>query len=168
MDLKRRRVKKILKTSIEHTITQIWATRSDGDFVMKNYRDALSNLKEREVFLNSLQPSSDKQKATLANAAQAAIIIGQTREQMALSLVDPVSYPLIGIVVAWATCLFCGYGLLSKRHAMSYIALAVGALAIASAIEVISDLSAPYSGLFQVSPTALMDVIKAVDATPAN
>jgi len=68
--------------------------------------------------------------------------------QMALALVEPISYPLIGLVVAWATFLFCGYGLMSKRHPMSYVTLGIGALGIASAINVIDDFSDPYSGLF--------------------
>ncbi len=155
--------KKILKSGIEHSIGVIWGGGSDGDFVTKNYRRALANLKEREAFLNSLQPSSGKQKAAQAEAMQAATAIGEARLQMALALVDPVSYPLLTIVVAWATCLFCGYGLLSKPHRMTYIALAVGALAVASAIEVIVDLSGPYSGLFRVSPHPLTDVLKAID-----
>jgi hypothetical protein len=71
---------------------------------MKNYRNALSNLLEREVFLNSLQPSSDKRKAAEQEARQATAAIAQARLQMALALVDPVSLPLLGIVVAWATC----------------------------------------------------------------
>jgi hypothetical protein len=121
-------------------------------------------LKERGTFLNSLQASSDGQKAAKTEALQAASAIGQARMQMALALVDPVNYPLLGIVVAWATCLFCGYGLMSKRHPMSYITLAVGALAVASALEIIIDLSDPYSGLFQVSPHPLTDVIKSIDA----
>jgi hypothetical protein len=37
-------------------------------------------------------------------------------------------------------------------------------LAVASALEVIVDLSDPYSGLFQVSPHPLTDVLKAMDA----
>jgi hypothetical protein len=98
-----------------------------------------------------------------ADALQAAATIGQTRLQMTLSLVNPISYPLLTIVVAWATFLFCGYGLLSKRHPMSYVILGFGALAIASAIYCIADLSSPYSGLFTVSPEPIADVLDAVD-----
>jgi hypothetical protein len=130
---------------------------------VRNYRAALSSLKEREDFLNSLQPSSEKQKAAQAQALQAANAIGQARSQMALALVDPVNIPLLCIVVAWATCLFCGYGLLSKQHPMSYLAIAVGALAVATGIEAIVDLSDPYSGLFRVSPAPLVEVLKAVE-----
>ncbi len=156
--------RKILKAGFERTIGQIWGGGYDSDFVIKNYRYALSNLKEKETFLNSLQPSSDKQKAAQAEATQAEVAIGQARLQMALALVDPVNYSLLGIVVAWATCVFCGYGLMSKQHLMSYITLAVGALAISSAIEVIVDLSDPYLGLLQVTPAPLIDVMKAVDS----
>ncbi len=157
--------RQILKSSIERTISHMWAGVDDGDFVVKNYNYAMSNLKERETFLKSLQASTDKQKAAQADALQAAYAIDQSRLQMALALVDPISYPLLGVVIAWATCLFCGYGLLSKSHVMAYIALFAGALAVASAINVIIDLSDPYAGLFQVSQTPLLDVIKAIDAS---
>ena len=157
--------RKVLKTSLDRTIAQIWGGGSDSDFVIKNYQYALADLKEREAFLDLLQPSSDKQKAAQAAAMQAAVAISQTRTQLALSLVDPVSYPLMSMVLAWATCLFCGFGLLSKRHVMSYLALGVGALAVASASYAIVDLSDPYSGFFVVSPAPIVDVMKAVDAT---
>jgi hypothetical protein len=97
-------------------------------------------------------------------ALAAASAIGQDRLQMALALVDPVNYSLLGIVVTWAACLFCGYGLLAKGHPMSYITLLVGGLAIASALEIIVDLSDPYSGLFRISPHPLTDALKAINA----
>jgi hypothetical protein len=155
---------KILKAGVERTIAQIWGGHYDSDFVVKNYGYALANLKEKVTLLNALKPSTDKQKAAQADATQATVAIGQARLQMALALIDPVNVPLLCVVVAWATCLFCGYGLMSKRHPMSYLAAAVGALAVALAIEVIVDLSDPYAGLFQVSPAALIDVVRAVDA----
>ena len=156
--------RKILRSGIQRTIAQTWGGGHDGDFVTKNYRNALSSMKEREAYLNSLQPKSDKQKAAQTEALQDASTIGQARLQMALALIDPVNYPLLCIVVAWATCLFCGYGLLAKQHPISYITLAVGALAIAPALEVIIDLSDAYSGLFQVSPHPLTEVLKAISA----
>jgi hypothetical protein len=56
--------------------------------------------------------------------------------------------------------LFCGYGLLSKAHPMSYVMLIVGALGVASAIYIIADLISPLSGVFVVSPEPLVDVLK--------
>jgi len=157
--------RKMLRASLERTIAQIWQAGYDGDFIVKNYGFALANMEERENYLSSLQPSTDRQKVAKAAAEQASLAIGQTRMQMALAMVDPISYPLIGLVVAWAAFLFCGYGLMSKRHPMSYMAIGFGALAVMSAIAAIDDFSDPYFGIFQVSPAPIVDVLKAVDAT---
>jgi hypothetical protein len=94
---------------------------------------------------------------------QSAIVIDQLLSQMTLALVDPISYSLISVVAGWAAFLFCGYGLLSRGHPMSYAVLVVGALGIASAIYVIADLTSPFSGVFVVSSAPLVDVLKAVE-----
>jgi hypothetical protein len=134
---------------------------------MRNFSAVVSDLKYRLAFLDTLQPMTDHEKAAKADASQASIAIGQIRTQMALALVDPVSYPLLGVVAGWGTFLFFGYGLLSRRHMMSYLALALGAMAIASSIYIIADLISPYSGLFQVSPEPVLDSLEAADEAAA-
>src|SRR5579864_2021975 len=52
----------ILRAGLTRMIAQVWGGGNDGDPVIKNYQFALSNLQEREAFLDSLQPSTDKQK----------------------------------------------------------------------------------------------------------
>jgi len=42
---------------------------------------------------------------------------------------------------------------------MSVVAMAVGALAVASAVLLILDLSNPYSGVFRASPAPLEQVL---------
>ena len=54
---------------------------------------------------------------------------------MSFALSAPVSYPLLLTVVGWVICLFCGFGLMSKVSPMPVITLAVGAIAIASAVQ---------------------------------
>ena len=63
------------------------------------------------------------------------------------------------MVVGWATCLFCGYGLMSKGNAMSVAAGFVGAIAVSSAVYLILDLSDPYSGIFRASSAPLEQVL---------
>lgn len=155
--------RRILREGLKNTIAEIWGSVDDREFEMKNYSYTIAYVKARATYLSTLEPESEQEKAAKAEATQAANAIGQTRMQMALSLADPISYPLAGIVVAWAAFLFCGYGLLSKRNAMSYVVLAIGAMSIASAIYIITDLASPYSGLFQVSPAPIVDVLRAVD-----
>jgi hypothetical protein len=51
------------------------------------------------------------------------------------------------------------YGLMSGGAATSFVAMALGALAIASAAYLILDLSSPYSGIFRVSSAPLEQVL---------
>ena len=95
----------------------------------------------------------------MASARQTNNSIGQSRLQMSFALYDAVLYPLVYVVVGWGVALFCGFGLMSKGNAMSVVALVFGALAVASAIYLILDLSSPYSGLFRTSPAPLQQVL---------
>jgi hypothetical protein len=85
--------------------------------------------------------------------------IGQARLQMSFALYSPISYPLVFVVLGWTTALFCGYGLMSRGNPVSVVALAIGALGIASAFYLIMDLSSPYSGYFRASPAPLGQVL---------
>jgi hypothetical protein len=159
---------RILRDGIKNTIAEIWGDHDvEDEAVIHRFGYAYANLKARIVFLNTLQPASAEQTAAKAEAMQAAVAIDQTLSQMTLALVDPISYSLISVVVAWAAFLFCGYGLLSKRHPMSYVVLVIGALGVASAIYIIVDLISPFSGVFVVSPEPLADVLRAIEEAAA-
>jgi len=149
-----------LRQTVGKTIDEIWgAGQSDRDFVANNFASAVHNLRNREKALEDLHPSTDAQKQALAVASSTIEAIGQARLQMSFGLANAVSYPLILIVAGWSVVLFCGFGLMAKGHAMSLIALIVGAIAIASAVCMILDLSAPYSGLFRASSAPLEQVL---------
>ena len=117
------------------------------------------HLRRQDRLLKSLDSSTDRQTHALAAAKQTIDSIGQSRLQMSFALYGAVSYPLIFVVVGWWVTLFCGFGLMSKGNAMSFVALVFGALAVASAMHLILDLSSPYSGLFRASPAPLQQVL---------
>ena len=81
---------------------------------------------------------------------------------MSFAVANPISIPLVVIVVAWTTLLFFGFGLLSGGNVASFLALVVGALAVASAAYLILDLSGPYAGLFRVSSAPLDQVLAVI------
>jgi hypothetical protein len=149
-----------LRENVGKTIDQIWgAKESDADFGAANFAAAVHNLRNREKALENLHPSTDAQKQALADANATIDAIGQARLQMSFALASPVSYPLIMIVVGWGVLLFCGFGLMAKGHAMSLVAVLVGAVAVATAVYMILDLSSPYSGLFRASSLPLEQVL---------
>jgi len=112
-------------------------------------------MRAREKVLAGLHPSTDEQKRALAAATSAADALSQARMQMSFALSAPVSYPVLLTVVGWVVCLFCGFGLTARATVTSVMALGVGAVAVASAVLLILDLSSPYSGVFRASSAPL-------------
>jgi hypothetical protein len=116
-----------LRDSLGKTIDAIWdANESDANFAANNFAEALRK-HARAAALDALQPSTAAQTQALAVARATSEAIGQSRLQMSFALSSPVSYPLIIIVVGWAVFLFCGFGLMSEGHAISLVAVFVGA-----------------------------------------
>ena len=149
-----------IRQSLGKTIDEIWgANETDNDFVAKNFTAAIEGLRNREKALAELHPTTDAEKQALGTASAIVDAIGQARMQMSFALSNPVSYPLILMVVAWAVFLFVGYGLMSKGNPMSIVVGAFGAIAVASAVYLILDLSDPYWGSFRASPAPLEQVL---------
>lgn len=149
-----------LRQGLATSIDKVWGTsESDRNFAAHNFAAALQSQRGWDAILTSLHPSTDAQKQALAAATSTIVSINQARLQMSFALANPVSIPLVVTVVAWATLLFFGYGLLSGGNVASFVVLAVGALAVASAAYLILDLSGPYAGLFRVSSAPLDQVL---------
>lgn len=149
-----------LRQGLAKSINQVWGTsESDRNFAANNFAAAIQSQRNWEALLKGLNPSTDAQKQAIAAATSTIDSINQSRLQMSFALASPVSIPLVVIVVAWATVLFFGYGLLSGGNVASFVVLAVGALAVASAAYLILALSAPYGGLFHVSSAPLDQVL---------
>jgi hypothetical protein len=141
-----------IRNALGKTIDQIWhVDQSDGNFAANNFASALENMRSRDKLLAKLRPTTDDQKQALAAATSASDAIGQTRMQMSFALSAPVALPVLLVVVGWVVCLFCGFGLTARATITSVITLAIGSIAVASAILLILDLSNPYSGIVRAS-----------------
>jgi hypothetical protein len=149
-----------LRDGLGKTIDEVWGGNvSNADFAANNFAAAIRNLRAREGMLAALHPATDGQTQALAAAKATVDAISQSRLQMSFALTSPVSIPLVLIVVAWATCLFFGYGLTSGGGGASFLAAAIGSVAVASATYLILDLSSPYSGIFRPSSAPLEQVL---------
>jgi hypothetical protein len=145
-----------IRESLGKTIDQIWhADQSDSNFAADNFASALQNVRARDKDLAGLHPKTDEQKQAIAEATSASDAIAQTRMQMSFALSAPVAYPVLLIVVGWVVCLFCGFGLTARATLTSVITLAIGSIAVASAVLLILDLSDPYSGIVRASQAPL-------------
>ena len=102
---------------------------------LANVSTSLANMRERDGFLDTLQPETERQKRLLATARQLTASMGQTRLAMSLQMDSPVPWPLLAIVVSWSLRLFCGAGLLSQMNATTLTSMAFGAFSVASALS---------------------------------
>src|SRR3984885_964822 len=142
-----------LRAALGKTIDQVWgANVSDSEFAANNFAAAIQNLRARDKVLAALRPSTDEQKQALAAAMSASDATSQARMQMAFALTAPVSYPLLLTVVGWVGCLFCGFGLTARGTATSVLALAVGSIAVASAVLLILTFPIPILECFVLRP----------------
>ena len=150
-----------LRKAIKQSYDKIWGAET-ADLAAMSLKTVVSGTKTLDQFLASLSPKTDVQKQALATANVASGQIAQTRLLMMLQLAGGISWPMVAIVVCWSLMLFCGYGLVSPVNATVVTTLALGAIAVASAIFLIIELSNPYSGLFRIRPAALEQTIEAL------
>jgi len=150
-----------LRNAITQSYNKIWGGET-ADLTGMDVKSVVAGSKVLERFLLSLTPKTDAQKQMLATANVAAGQIAQTRIMMTLQLAGGISWPMLAIVVCWSLLLFCGYGLVSPVNATVVTSLALGAIAVASAILIIIELSQPYAGLFKIPPGAIVETMKAL------
>ena len=142
-------------------MTRFWGGAASGLAEM-NVKSVLDGSKILDQFLLSLTPKTDAQKQTLSTASAAAAQIAQTRLLMVLQLAGGIPWPMVGIVVCWSLLLFCGYGLVSPLNGTVVASLALGAVAVASAIFMIIELSQPYSGWFRIPGAGMLQTLQAL------
>jgi hypothetical protein len=66
---------------------------------------------------------------------------------------------LLFVVVGWSAPLFLSFGFLNAFNLVSVAAVALGSVAVASAIFMILEFSQPYSGLVRISSVGVDNLI---------
>jgi hypothetical protein len=112
------------------------------------------------TYFDSLQPPTDRQRQLLASARDLAKKFAETQMLMTRQLANPFPPYVLAVVVFWASALFLGNGLVAAPNAVAVLAHLAGALAIASAIFLILELSQPYTGVIRLKPGGLDRLIE--------
>jgi len=154
-----------MKTALQHIYDDVWIKGNvdPGQLSVAAAMDAHAPFEKALAGLGAIEGKSPEQKAALASAQAKNAAFMSTRIMMSLQLATPFSEALLVIVIIWAMLLFFGYGLLSRHNMTTVVALAFGSLCVSFAIFIIVELAQPYSGLFRISPAALVQTIQAID-----
>ena len=107
------------------------------------------------TYFDSLEPATERQRQLLVSAKDLAKTFAETQMLMARQLANPFPEHLLVVVVFWACLLFLGDGLIATPNAVTVAAHFLAAIAVASAVFLILELSHPYSGVIRLSPAPL-------------
>lgn len=150
-----------LKEAVRRSRDRFWSTGKDGPANF-GYAQSRSDMQNIEAFFHSLHPESDEQRQLLASGRQFATTIVQTNLLMSRQLDNPVPSLLLIVVLCWSTLLFLGFGLLANFTAITVAADALGAISVSSALFLILEFSAPYTGLFKIRSSGIDMVLTAL------
>lgn len=112
------------------------------------------------TYFDSLEPPTERHRRLVTSARELAKKFADTQMLMTRQLANPFPPYLLVVVVCWASALFLGNGLMAPPNAITVGAHLAGAVAIASAIFLILELSQPYSGVIRLKPGDLDRLIK--------
>ena len=126
--------------------------RGPQPFTLEETRATLHGLSS---YFDSLQPSTEAQRQLLTSARDNAKKFAEMQMLMARQLANPFPPYVLVVVVCWACALFLGNGLVATPNAVTVGAHLAGAIAIASAIFLILELSSPYTGVVRLSSAGL-------------
>jgi hypothetical protein len=107
------------------------------------------------TYFDSLEPATERQRQLLVSAKDLAKTFAETQMLMARQLANPFPEHLLVVVAFWASLLFLGNGLVATPNPVTLAANFLGAIAVASAVFLILELSHPYSGVIRLSPAPL-------------
>ena len=123
------------------------------------------------TYFDSLDPPTERHKQLLTSARDLAKKYAETQMLMTRQLTNPFPPYVLVVVVCWASALFLGNGLVAPANAIAVLAHLAGAIAVASAVFLILELSEPFSGVIRLKPDALdrlREVLGDAETKPAE
>jgi hypothetical protein len=108
-------------------------------------------LTQIERGIRRLLPQNPIQRRLATDCLRKFETLMQTRWRLIENGGSSISTPFYLVLVFWLVLVFASFGLIAPRHLLSYTAIVLGALSIASAILVILELDTPFTGFLVVS-----------------
>jgi hypothetical protein len=120
------------------------------------------------TYFDSLSPSTERQGHLLTSARDLAKKFAETQMLMSRQVANPFPPYLLVVVVCWASALFLGNGLVAAPNEITVLAHLAGAIAIASAVFLILELSQPYTGVIRLSSAGLDRLLQVLGEADAK
>jgi hypothetical protein len=111
--------------------------------------------------MERLTPKNDAQVALKTQSISMILAFRQTQWLLFLkSEQNAVPLPLLLVVVSWLAVIFASFGLFTSPNSTVIVALALGAIAVSSAVFLILEMYKPFSGVLRISPIPILDALR--------
>jgi hypothetical protein len=118
--------------------------------------DLLFQIEER---LLALRPADPRQQWLIGQAITLATNVGNTRWLLVQQEGQGVPKAFLALVTFWLTLLFASFGLFAPRNLTSAFALALCAIAVSGAVEMILEFEQPFTRLVRISPLPMRNAV---------
>ena len=150
-----------LRGSVRGMVQKLWneTNESSGSHAFTPAADSVASWR----LVNSLPAQTDAQRALSSQIAQAATHLSQLRLLLFAQGSGAIPTPFLVILVFWLATIFTSFSLFGPMNATVLTFTFLFALSAAGAILFIYELNNPFTGMLQISRTAMLD---ALGATP--
>jgi hypothetical protein len=152
-------IRQDLRDALADGIKRVWPDK-------KSATAGSAALEERSSFakvqdeLFALKPTTDFQRATLAQAEQVSNDMLQSRWLLIEQTQGALPTPFFIVLLSWLTMLFISIGLFAPRNGTAIGALFLCALSFSAAIFLIVEMNHPLDGIVKVSSAPLRKVLE--------
>jgi hypothetical protein len=138
-------------------LDRIWPSEASRQVDLRPGDHAEAVVNQMEL----LTPKNDRQTAMKAQTVSMIMSLRQTEWLLFLRMEqNAVPLPLLVVLVSWLAAIFIGFGLFAPPNATVVVTLALGALAVSSAIFIILEMYTPFSGVLRIAPTPILDALR--------
>ncbi|QDU18262.1 bestrophin-like domain [Urbifossiella limnaea] len=107
----------------------------------------------------ALQPKTDAQRTTQAQAVTVLHDTAQLRGQLRSHGGSSIPPVFLVLIVAWLAVMFAAYSLFAPRHATTFVVLFLGAFVVSSAVFLILELDQGFGGVIRIPSQPLRDAV---------
>ena len=141
---------------MEASVNRIWPAQAHVHVELKP-RDEGDILVDE---LRLLAPKSDAQAEVKAQILHMIVDLRQTQWLLFLkSQQSAIPVPLLLVVVAWLALIFFSFGVFTQPSSTIVVTLAVGALAVSTAVLIILELYTPFRGVLRISSAPILEAL---------
>jgi hypothetical protein len=147
-----------LRSSVQGMVEKMWREGNDNSPKSSAFTPTSAGV-ETWRLVHSLPTQTELQRSLSSQITEAANSLSQLRLLLFAQSGGSIPLPFLVILVFWLAIIFASFSLFGPMNATVLSFTVLFALSAAGAIFLIYELNNPFSGILQISRTAMLDVL---------